>query len=339
MAINSKKIPKKEFQIFTSKSKINKRGVFFTFIALFIIILIIAIVSTKQRFRYTQKSNAIASRIRTMNNFIDDYEKDIEREIYIGGYRALISMNSYIRQLQDYVIDFDTIFNEILVNGTANGTAMELMTQESQGASINSWLIRVNEEAGNLNIEINVDVHDVRVEHISPFVVRVKANLTSEIVDSKGLAEWTINKVYFKDFSIIGFEDPLYTVETTDKITVLINVTPSMDFVNEATNDTGVLQNHVENNFYINDSKGPSFLMRYTGNLSASEFGIVSFVNPEDLSAQLGSYKSRSLVDYVYFANHTTTDYCNFQNMSNWFRLDQDNLETYEVDGIDKTSC
>ena len=84
--------------------EINKKGVFFTFIALFIIILVVAVVTTKDTYRYRERSNAISSRVKTMNNFIQDFEEDLERELFIGGYRALISMNSYVRQIQDKII-------------------------------------------------------------------------------------------------------------------------------------------------------------------------------------------------------------------------------------------
>ncbi len=319
--------------------KIGKKGVFFTFIALFIIILIVAIVSTKQRFRYTEKSNAIATRIRTMNGFIEDYEKDIQRELFIGGYRALVSMNSYIRQIQTYIQDFNNIYTEIFVNGTANSTSMELMRQEGQGASLNSWLERINEEASELNINVQIKVNEVYMEHISPWQIRLNVNLTSYIYDSKGLASWNITKKYSEDFSILGFEDPLYTVGTSDKITVLINQTPDLDFVDDSTNDTTVLMNHIENSYYINNTLAPSFLMRFSGNLSSSVYGIESIVNPEEMSAQLGSYKTRSLIDYIYFGNQTTTDYCSFQNMTYWFRLDDDHLEIYQVEDLEKTSC
>lgn len=317
----------------------SKKGVFFTFVALFVIILIVAMVSTKQRYRYSEKSNAISARIRTMNTFIEDYEKDIEREVYIAGYRSLISMSSYIRTIKNYVDDFDTVFEEILVNGTANGTSMELMQQEGQGASIISWVERINQEAAELNINVNVHVNDVHVEHVSPWEIRINLNITSFIQDSKQLAAWNITKTYSKELFIFGFEDPLYTVGTLDIITVLVNQTPDIDFVNDVTNDTSVLMNHIQNNFYTNNSLAPSFLMRFTGNLSGSPYGIESMVNPEDMSAQIGSYKQRSLIDYIYFGNQTTTDYCNFQNISNWFRLDDQHLELYEVDDFSKTSC
>ena len=315
------------------------KGVFFTMIAIFVIILVIAIVSTRESYRYRERSNAIYSRVRTMNNFIDDFEKDIERGLYIGGYRALISMNSYVRLIENYVDDFDIVFTEILVNGTGNNTEMDLMNQENQGADIMSWLSRVNEEASKLNINVVMDVNDITVTHTTPWNLRVFFNITYNINDQKNIASWTINKEFSKDFSIKGFEDPVYTVETADKVTVLINQTPDTDFVNDGTNDTTVLENHISNSYYIESTTAPSFLMRFTGNLSASEFGIESIVNPVDLSAQSIPIKQRSLVDHVYFGNETTTDFCNVQNMPTWFRIDNANDDTYEVDILTKTSC
>ena len=218
---------------------------------------------------------------------------------------------------------------------------MELMEQEGQGASIKSWLQRINEEASQLNIKVDINVNEIDIEHITPWEVRLSINMTSFIADSRGLAYWNITNKYSEQFSILGFEDPLYTIETNDKITVLVNQTPNMTFVNKLTNDTSILDNHIVNNYYINNTLAPSFLMRFSGNLSSSEFGIESMVYPEDISAQVesGFDTSRSLIDYIYFGNQSTSDFCNFQNMSSWFRLDEDHLDFYEVGSLAYVNC
>lgn len=331
--------------------EMNKRAVFFTFIALFVIILVVAVVTTRDTYRYRERSNAISSRVRTMNNFIQDFEEDLERELFIGGYRALISMNSYVRQIQDYVTDIDDTFTEILVNGTADdgNITMTLMKQETQGADINSWVARVNEEAAKMNIRTSVKVNKVTIQHVTPWVVEVKLNATVNISDVKGLASWVFDKGYEQQFSIVGFEDPLYTVETADKVTNLINITPNMTFV-DSNNDTGVLEEHLLKSYYINNIDAPSFLMRFEGDFSASPFGIESMVNVEELFEQGLFVKNRSVIDYLYFGNSSSTgvgkDYCDFTDLDidvrELFRLERvpdDHLVIYGVKNLTKSPC
>ena len=131
----------------------------------------------------------------------------------------------------------------------------------------------------------------------------------------------------------------MYLVETNDKVTVLINKSSTLNFVNDVTNDTSILLNHIEENIYINSTDAPSFLMRFVGNFSDSIYGIESMVDPEILSAQDIPILSRSLIDYIYFGNEVTIDYCNVDNMDSWFRIDTNNLEIYEVDILGKTLC
>ncbi|MBN1502427.1 hypothetical protein JW930_02705 [Candidatus Woesearchaeota archaeon] len=317
----------------------NKKGVFFTYMAVFLIILIVAVVSTKDKYRYREKSNAISARIKTINSFIGDFEKDLDRELFIGGYRALLSMNAYVRIIEGYVDDFDSIFTEIIVNGSMNGTSLDLMTQGAQGADITSWLTRTNEEANKLNINLDLSVKNIYVQHVTPWDVLVTLNTTVYIEDGQGLASWTFDRIYTREFSILGFEDPLYAVGTEDKVTNLINITPNSDFIDDATNDTAVLNEHLLNSYYINSTDAPSFLMRFTGNLSPSPYGIESMVNLEDLDAQGIPLLARSVVDYIYFGNATTTDKCNVTDMPDWFRIDDSSIDTYEVDRLTYNDC
>lgn len=321
---------------------LKKKGVFFTFIALFIIILLVALISTKDKYRYREKSNAMLVRTRTVNNFIVDFEKDLDRELFIGGYRALLSMNLYLKDTEQYITDFDSVFEEVLFSGSINGTSFNIMVEEgNQGADITSWLSRVNEEASKMNLEANLTVHELSVRHISPWEVEVTMVTEVYIRDTKGVASWDYNKTYAKGFSILGFEDPLYIIGTHDKVTNLINVTPSTEFIG-AGNDTTVLNTHLLNSFYINSTKAPSFLMRFSGNLSPSPYGIESMVNFDDLDLQNILPLQRSVIDYIYFGNASTTDYCNITGtppLPDWFRIDNSSISFYGIDALNPEEC
>ncbi|MBN2422446.1 hypothetical protein JXB41_04425 [Candidatus Woesearchaeota archaeon] len=317
----------------------SKKAVFFTFMAIFVVILIVTVVSTRNRFRYREKSFVISTRVRAMDNFIKDMENDLNRELFIGGYRALLSLQKYIRMKQGFIGDLDGAFAEIFINGTANGTAIDIMKQEGQGADFTSWTERINEEANKLNINVFFEPLDVSLSMDSPLSVLISFTVFANVSDTKDLAFWEYNKTFTESINITGFEDPLYTVESNDKISNLIYLTPSTDFVEDATNDTTNLKIHLNNSYYVNSTKGPDFLMRFTGNLSNSTFGIESMVNLDLFQKQGLGIRNKTLIDYIYFSNLTTSDYCDVDDMLEWFRIDSGHSSFYEVNKLEKSWC
>lgn len=317
----------------------NKKAIFFTYISLFLIILIVLFTTTRNKYRYSDKGNALSARVATMNNFIKDVEADLDREMFIGGYRALLGLQIYIREKKGFITDVDEAFTGIFSNATVNDTLIELMRQDDQGADLAGWAERVNDEANKINVDFSFIPNQIWLTQTDPWSVNIHLNCTILLSDSKGLASWNTTQLFIRRIPILGFEDPLYTVYTNDKITTLINITPTLDFVDSATNDTTNLQNHINMSYYVNSTNGPSFLMRFEGNLSASPMGIESMVNLDRFQRQSIAVRNKTLVDYIYFSDDTTSDYCDVQNMPEWFRLDQSHSELYEVDDLDKKGC
>jgi hypothetical protein len=69
-------------------------------------------------------------------------------------------------------------------------------------------------------------------------------------------------------------------------------------------------------------------------------------VDFNELNEQNIPIKQRSVIDYLYFGNQTTTgpgnDFCFVHGnplMPDWFRLDQGHAEFYEIDALEKTTC
>jgi len=127
----------------------------------------------------------------------------------------------------------------------------------------------------------------------------------------------------------------MYVVETEDKVSNLVNVTPNQDFVDEAdNNNTEVLETHLLQGYYVESTEAPSYLMRFSGNFSPSQFGIESMVNLDDLDKQSIPVLERSVIDHIYFSTESTTDYCNIKDMPSWFRIDSNHLDDYEVTNL-----
>ena len=96
---------------------------------------------------------------------------------------------------------------------------------------------------------------------------------------------------------------------------------------------------NVINGFYKASTKAPSFLMRFTNNLSNSSFGIESLVYIPLLTAQnLQVDESKSIVDYLYFSNVTgTAQVYDCENLPEWFRIDYDHESDYDIDSLNCT--
>ncbi len=316
-----------------------KKGVFYTFLAILISLLVMTVLIGSTQVSRRGKSEAVSQRVRAMDSFLTDLENDFERELYIGGYRSILSLQKIVRQQRDFIDDMDLRISEILVNGTFNGTQVDLMFQDGQGADISSWNQRVGEEAGKLSLDAYVLPRNITVIMADPWTVRLHVNTTITLSDRRGLASWMYDHDFTKDISILGFEDPMYTVMTQDKISNLVFSQPTMDFVDDATNDTQALRAHLNSSLYAPSSTGPDFLMRFTGENGTSPAGIESLVDLDDLQRQGIAVRNKTIVDHIYFSDESTADYCDIAGMMAWFRLDKAHAGIYEVDLLEKTDC
>ncbi|MGC8929393.1 MAG: hypothetical protein ACP5OZ_02605 [Candidatus Woesearchaeota archaeon] len=317
----------------------NKKGIFFTIIAISLLAIILLSISYTYSYKNRKQMEAIGSRIRSMDNFVSDLDKDLERGIYISGFRTILGMQSVIEEKGSFLESSKQSFKEIFMNGSINQTPVSIMND----SYFSNWIEKIEDRASELNIGANIVVNDVIVNQTEPWFVDVSVNMSIELNDSNRLASW--NKTIFKTvkISIIGFEDPLYFINSYGKISNIINKTPYENFV--ISNNTTNLLLHLNRSYYVASNKAPNFLMRFENNLSSSEQGIESLVNLQEF-ANLGlQIKERSVVDYIYFGNRTTFNLCVNNTLAepdlpSWFRLDTDDnhVEKYQIVEIN-SSC
>lgn len=310
----------------------SKKGVMFTIVAIMLVGVLLASVVLVTKTNYKDKSFVALTRVSSMNDFIKSVEQDAQRSLMIAGYRGVISLEREIATNGSFIPNLSAYFGEVMINGTLNGVSQDLMTD----ASINDWSSRINEEASKVNINLIVTPISVEVYHESPWSIVVELEATMNFTDTNNLASWYYNKTFTKNIDISSFEDPLYIVNSYNKVTNLIILANNTDFVNESNNDTSILYSHLNNSFYTASSDAPSFLMRLEGNLSPSPFGIESLVNLPDFSKQSVPLLDKSVVDYQYFDSNYSggSDYCDFEGMPSWFRISDSKREDYELSGM-----
>ena len=291
--------------------KVNKKGIFFTFAAIVLSLIIITSFNIYTGYRLKEEMEVIEVRINTMNSFIIDLEKDIENVIFISGFRSLLSLEDYLMDHDEFFNDgintpgLDTAFEDVFLKGTITyGSSIDHMALMDNNTFLN-WTKRIKVKANKTGIELEFTVNDVTIDQSEPWKVDVEVDLTIKIDDKKNTASWTITKPYTGKINITGsgkFVDPLYLIYTNG----LAN--------NEIRQTTeafpgGSLITHLDNSYYIENIDAPSYLNRFEDDkkFTASVNGIESLADvPTLIGLGLGLPGiGKTAVDHIYFSSST----------------------------------
>jgi hypothetical protein len=302
----------------------NKRAMFFTMTAIIILCLFLLSYTI---YSVVEDRKVIDKRIGSMNNFVFSLEKDMSRQGYISGYRAILSLESYITSNGTFLTDSQNSISETILNGTINGQPVNLM----EGYKLGDWNSRIQDFGDKMNLDINYSLKNVTVNQDDPWNVNINMEVSLFIKDKGNLASWNKTEIITSKIEITNFEDPLYIVNTNGLVANKINKTIYIPFVNE--NDVTNLILHNQNTYYIESSSGPSFLNRLEGKTTASPNGIESLIYLPALSSQGITTLDKSCVDYIYFSSNNPSSH-NIQGMPGWFKLDDAHLTVYNVSGL-----
>ena len=293
----------------------GKKGLAYTIIAIVLVVVSVAVFSSRESFKLRDETYIEEVRIQTMNEFVKDVQKDLTRGMKISSHRALLAILAHETSSGVFVQDSKASFAEAFFNGTVNGSIMDIM----KNASFTNWTQRIKMQAEKIGIGIGLEAISLSVEHVSPWDISINASVIINVSDSKGAASWKIAKNLSTELSIRDFEDPLYIIKTRGRVP---NVVKETDVGFSSLEN---LKRHINRSFYIASAAAPSYLMRLEGNLGASEFGIESIVNINEITQQDLEVFARSNVDYIYFGSQSHTNCIVNETLSSeysWFRLD-----------------
>jgi len=304
----------------------NKKAVVFTMISIVFVGLIYMSMTINSGFTMREKSLVIGNRISSIDFFIKDLEKDIERGAYIALFRSILGIQQHITSEGEFLNDTQGVFKEVMINGSIDGNYMSVMND----TELSVWISKIQVEASKIAIRFNYTINDVRVYHDNPWILSLDLNVTMNINDIKGTASWSRDQIITTTINITSFEDPLYIVNTYGRVINTIEKSNITDFTDG--DDTTNLLEHIDNSYYIESNSSPSFLLRLSGNLSNSTYGIESIVNLKSLEDVSLIIEDKSCVDYIYFSSQNPASY-SINNTYNWFKMDNvsNHLEVYEV--------
>jgi len=290
----------------------SKKAQLFSILAILIISLMFL---SFELFSFIHQRGVIKTRISTMDSFLYSIEQNLERQVYISGFRILFLAENQITSTGNY-IEVDKFFNEAFFNGTVNNVSSEILL----GATYNDLINSLNQKASKINTEIILSNTTINISQDDPW--HIKFSLVSDFImrDKGDLAKWEKQQVISAFIPITGLEDPIYTVNSYAKVSRKINQTIyEGNYINEG--DVSNLLSHVNNGYYAENSFAPSFLKRLEGNLSADKNGIESFVNLLEFSQQGIPTLEKSCIDYIYFSSNNPL-YYNIAGMPSWFKID-----------------
>ncbi len=286
--------------------QLGKKGMFLTFIAISLIAALIMIF-TPPDITLSGDMQATRTRVLNVNNYVLDLENVyLERTLQATGRKTIISLIEYMEAetirtgTEVFLTDFEANFEEVLLDGTIGGVDIDtyytgdIMT----GNTYNDWLDRVKTTAKNtFNVDTVYGVSDIKVYQITPWFVSVDANLSFNV--SSETASWNRTAVIKTEISVENFEDPYYLVKTSGGYKNIINKSGTK--FDEW--DVEKVKDFIRNGNYTHfeNSNAPSFLMRFTNDISASGCcGIESLVNPNNPAV---SDKDVSYAGYLYWSS------------------------------------
>lgn len=304
---------------------LNKKGMIFTILTISLLSLFAI---SYGAYNLVQDREPTNKRINTLNNFVASVERDLPRQLFISGYRAIFLLDKKILESGSYINDVNISLNEVFFNGTLDGIHQNLM-EDATFQAIQNFLTK---NANKINANIRLLNPEISLIQEDPWNLKVILNITLIIEDKGNLASWNKSTLIESYIPIKNFEDPLYSVNTRGNVINKINQTPYSTFVTGLNYEN--LKSHFENSYYKASASAPSFLNRLQGNLNPNQNGIESLVNPQKLTDAGIDVKYKSVVDYIYFSSYDPQKY-KISPVNNLILDNEDNhLEIYNVSDV-----
>ena len=174
---------------------LNKKAFYFTTIAIALSIVVILSFKINNEYGLKDAMEVIDVRIDTTNNFIEDLENDLEKAIFIVGFRSLLSLEDYLMDKNDPIelskffgtdlgITLNDAFDEVFRLGTINSEKMILM----ENNTFLNWTEKMKEQANKTDIVLDFTINSVTISQSEPWKVDISVNLKINVQDKQNIA-------------------------------------------------------------------------------------------------------------------------------------------------------
>lgn len=308
------------------QGSIGKRGVFFTFTAVLLIMVILAAFTMGQRqIPLTSRIPVIKTRATQANTYLRSLEASLlPRIVADSGHRALLAMVNYSSYERKPVDDLNATFTELLMSGTIGGNGapymagatfpdrfavIAVLAQGAYGINTTYVLNPLNPDSAGTNFSL------VQDNETGPWHVRVEFNIT--ILMNATLMSWNSTRYLTVLLPIEGLKDPYYAMNPAMNP---FGYQPAIRRTTVPENNWTLtaFSGHVGNVTYDHDIQAPDFLTRLANSSSpaSSCCGIESPINP--LLMKFGENKYNwSYVDHCFFGHQCNASKPNDKSLWN----------------------
>lgn len=325
-----------------------KNGIFFTFIAITIMTLFIIVYTPQADVTLQKDANSVRVRINILDNYLHYLKSSyFETVLRATAHKAILSMILHINSTGKYIKDFDSVFSEIMINGTVNKVAVDTITGKKimDNNTLINWTDRIIASARDTyNVNTTIKISNVSVSQSRPWTLDVMMKINLSL--NSNVADWNEgNATIATTLNIDGFPDPYYLANSNGEYGNKIRKT-SVEF-NQW--NISIAREHIRNGTYVHWSlsDAPNFLMRFSNDTTNSSCcGIESVVNPNLISQ---NDQRESYVDYLFWthAYNSAANCTQIYNITkppasvglwdefNFVKLDSDHLTKYNITSQD----
>jgi len=303
----------------------NKRGIFFTILA----IVIISLFALSYSFTSNRgQRESVQKRVETLNSFVFSTEEDMSRSLFIAGFRSIFLVEQQILNTRNTVQNFTLTFNESFFKGTYNGGAAPIMI----GATFNDMVKNINASANKINAVVSLTNVSVYATQDDPWNVKFVLKGRLIVKDNDNLVGWDKDEIIYSYVPIKYFDDPIYLINSNGLYSNKMVKTP-YGFDGQIN-----LTNHYKGFYYTNFSGAPSFIDRLEGDNSGDPNGVESLVDVKKLTDLTGeNAKTKSIRDFVYFSSLDFLPVCKVNTylypITPFLSIDNESLNRYGVGG------
>jgi hypothetical protein len=337
----------------------GKKAFLFSIFVITALSLVVLTYKTRVQFKEEQRAEIFQDRIEQINLFIEDFESDIDRSLYVTSFRAFIGIDEYVNNRQEY-LPSDTLAGledyiiELIMNGTIDGTQLN----STNASTLNDWLTEIKILAQPYRLNLTLPSLSLSVQQVSPWEIEVRmdANVSMDLTDQDIGWNYTLSKFTIIDLEESRFADPIYFVESTRNnpgekpLINNIRKTPYEVFWSNQSDYINVtnLTSHVLGQYYRNNSDAPSFFMRLLGGYDCEDpgfsdhcqsYGIESFVNVIN-NSKIFDYSDEGsatcALDHQFFFSGCEEMH-RIENMHSRFYVGNDTLFDYNLTEINST--
>lgn len=317
----------------------NNKGIFFTFIAITLIAVFLVVFTPQADISLQKDTKAIGARIGAVDNYITDIEnRYFETILRASTYKAILSMMYYMNSTGSYIPNFDASFSEVMTTGKINGVPIDSITGKRimENNTLTDWNNRIIEAAKDtLNVDTTITLISVSASQTRPW--SIDSSMLVNYTVHSNVADWNRAALITTSISIEGLHDPYYLVNENTAYPNKIKKS-TVEFNKWSISK---VREHLRNGTYVHwqDSDAPSFIMRFSNNMSSSLCcGIESLANPNLIAP---SDERESYADYQFwshkFANNCTQLYniTGLLDEFRYFKLDFDHVTRYNISSQD----